>query len=129
MSRFFSLLLPWRDAVTEEIRGSRLAVARRQAAVRREPVVTGEVFDVDGDRKLGSGFGPDARHRQEASVSSPSSRAEISAVIASISAEFSDILRANDFTARSSAATTDASGLVEVVERTGPRSYRAPPHA
>ena len=49
-------------------RGSRLAVARRQAAVRREPVVTGEVFDVDGDRELGSGFGPDARHRQEASV-------------------------------------------------------------
>ena len=30
--------------------------------------MTGEVFDVDGDRKLGSGFGPDARHRQEASV-------------------------------------------------------------
>ena len=40
-------------------------------------------------------------------------------MIASISAEFSDILRASSFTARSSAATADASGLVEeAVERT-----------
>lgn len=30
--------------------------------------MTGEVFDAEGDRELGSGFGPDARHRQEASV-------------------------------------------------------------
>ena len=42
----------------------RLAVARRQAAVRSEPVVAGEVFDIDGDRKLGSGFGTYPRHSQ-----------------------------------------------------------------
>ena len=30
--------------------------------------MTGEVFDVDGDRKLGSGFGTCPRHSQEASV-------------------------------------------------------------
>lgn len=40
-------------------------------------------------------------------------------MIASISAEFSDIMRASSFTARSSAAMAAASGLVEeAVERT-----------
>ena len=103
-------------------RGPRLAVARRQAAARSEPVVAGEVFDIDGDRKLGSGFGTYPRHSQEAPAGIVAlEETRISAMIASISAEFSDILRVSSFTARPSAAMAAASGLAEeAVERTRP---------
>lgn len=58
-------------------RGPRLAVARRQAAERSEPVVAGEVFDIDGiassEAVLGPIPGTVRRHRQ---VSSPLRRRE-----------------------------------------------------
>ena len=49
-------------------RRSRLAVARSEPAVRRQPVVAREVFDVYGDRQLRGCLRPCSRHRQQASV-------------------------------------------------------------
>lgn len=49
-------------------RRSRLAVARSEPAVRRQPVVAREVFDVYGDRQLRGRLRPYSRHRQQASV-------------------------------------------------------------
>ena len=49
-------------------RRSRLAVARSEPAVRCQPVVAREVFDVYGDRQLRGRLRPYSRHRQQASV-------------------------------------------------------------
>ena len=107
MSRFFSLLLPCRDADTDDIdvpdRRLRGASPQYEASLSWLGKSAMSMDMTSSDAVRGPMPGTVSRRLR---VSSAASSADISEVSDSISAAFSDILRASSRTARSSQATT-----------------------
>lgn len=127
MSRFFGLLSPCRDADTGDIDVPDCLL--RGASPQREaspswPAKSAMSMDMTSSGAVrGPMPGTVSRHLR---VSSAASSADISEASDSISAAFSDILRASSRTARSSQATAAGRGLLDdSAVRPAPPLWRA----
>ena len=114
MSRFFSLLLPCRDADTDDIdvpdRRLRGASPQYEASLSWLGKSAMSMDMTSSDAVRGPMPGTVSRHLR---VSSAESSADISEASDPISASFSDILRASSRTARFSQATAAGRGLLD----------------
>ena len=127
MSRFFSLLLPCRDADTDDIdvpdRLLRGASPQSEASLSWPAKSAMSMDMTSSDAVRGPMPGTVSRHLR---VSSAASSADISEVSDSISAAFSDVRRASSRTARSSQATAAGCGLLDdSAVRPAPPLWRA----